>query len=158
MNKSVKTLFTVMIIVIGLLAVTSGFFIAKTVSLEKNANNSVAPVVSPTNAPTDSVDLSGLAASPSVSASVSPAPSVSASAIPKVSVSPKASVLPKVTATPTPTSVATGTKYVVKSGDTMSTIAAQYKVSWLNLAKANGLDATTANNIKIGQILTIPSK
>lgn len=46
-------------------------------------------------------------------------------------------------------------KYTVQSGDTLSKIAAQYKIDWLDLAKSNNLDSPYT--IYIGQTLCIPS-
>ncbi len=47
-------------------------------------------------------------------------------------------------------------KYVVKSGDTLSTIAAKYGITWQELAAANGL--TSSSRLRIGQELIIPGK
>lgn len=153
MNRSIKVLITIMVIVIGLLAGLTGYFYAKNVSLEKAAKSA---------ADTQAIDNSA-AANITTNVSASPSADASVSASPSTSTSPSVSIKATATksASPSPsassTSTASGTKYTVKAGDTISTIAAQYKINWLTLAKANGLDESTANSIKIGQVLTIPS-
>jgi len=47
------------------------------------------------------------------------------------------------------------TKYTVKSGDTLSSIASQYKINWLDLANAN--DLKSPYTIYIGQVLCVPA-
>nr|WP_251047622.1 LysM peptidoglycan-binding domain-containing protein [Planococcus sp. ISL-110] len=51
---------------------------------------------------------------------------------------------------------AAGTKYTVKAGDTLYSIAKKYNVTVAALAKANNI--TNYNLIFVGQVLTIPSK
>jgi len=46
------------------------------------------------------------------------------------------------------------TRYTVKSGDTLSSIALQYKISWTELAAANNLKEPYT--IYVGQVLCIP--
>ncbi|ALS77964.1 LysM peptidoglycan-binding domain-containing protein [Planococcus kocurii] len=55
-----------------------------------------------------------------------------------------------------PTAPVSGTKYTVKAGDTLYSIARTYKVTVSALAKANNI--TNYNLIKVGQVLTIPGK
>ncbi len=45
-------------------------------------------------------------------------------------------------------------KYTVKSGDTLSKIAADYKIDWKELAKANNL--TEPYTLSVGQTLCVP--
>jgi nucleoid-associated protein YgaU len=47
-----------------------------------------------------------------------------------------------------------GTEHVVKTGETLSTIARQYGVNVTDLARANGI--TDINVLRVGQKLTIP--
>lgn len=61
---------------------------------------------------------------------------------------------PVLAATPAATTACT-TRYTVKSGDTLSSIALQYKINWLDLAAANSL--TSPYTIYIDQVLCIPS-
>lgn len=57
--------------------------------------------------------------------------------------------------TATPTRSATGrTTYRVQSGDTLSTIATKYGITWEALAAANGLNSRSV--LRIGQELVIP--
>ncbi|MGH2317132.1 LysM peptidoglycan-binding domain-containing protein [Planococcus sp. SE5232] len=49
-----------------------------------------------------------------------------------------------------------GTKYTVKAGDTLYSIAKKYNVTVSALAKANNI--TNYNLIRVGQVLTIPGK
>jgi LysM repeat protein len=104
---------------------------------------------------------SGIAAgtSPSIAASVSPSstpsptpePSPSASASP----SPSASPTPRPTPSPTPTAtVAANRTYKVKSGDTLSGIAARNGTTVAVLVKLNNI--TDPRLIKVGQVLRLP--
>lgn len=79
-----------------------------------------------------------------------------------------ATVLPTNTATatppptPTPTSAATATAsaatvYIIKGGDTPSSIAAIYDISVNELLAANGLGLDDARRLRVGQELVIPS-
>jgi LysM repeat protein len=87
---------------------------------------------------------------------------------PTVSTTP-AVTQPAPTQTPTPTATATstpaakvspaptkasGSTYVVKSGDTLAGIAAQYGIAWQDIAAANNI--TAAAGLQVGQILRIP--
>lgn len=143
MSRGTKVLTTILIVVIGVLAGFSGYLFAKNTSLQgqlKNGTSTSAASGSILSSPTPTI------ATPTPDSSIAtPAPSVSATPAPTTSVTPK------------PIVGAAGT-YTVKSGDTMYSIALGLGVNWLDLAKANGLDATTANKIKIGQVLTVPKK
>lgn len=66
-----------------------------------------------------------------------------------------ASVLPSVEPTPTPEPRPTPLVYTVKSGDTLSKIAAAYKVSVDQILEANP-EITNPNKIKAGDRITIP--
>ncbi len=61
-------------------------------------------------------------------------------------------------AQPAPTAAPSGagTKYKVKSGDSLSSIATQFGITWQVLAAANGL--TAQSRLSVGQELTIPGK
>ncbi len=61
---------------------------------------------------------------------------------------------PTATATAAPAQPAGQVIYTVKSGDTLSTIAAQYKITWEALAQANGL--TSKSVLRAGQQLKVP--
>lgn len=66
-----------------------------------------------------------------------------------------AGLLPGPALAASPAAVTTcNTKYTVKSGDTLSGIAQQYKINWLDLAAAN--DLKSPYTIYIGQILCVP--
>ncbi len=113
---------------------------------------------SPATAPSPSPSVAVVAsASPSVSAqpTASPSPSASPSASPTPSPSPRPSKTPKPSAKPSPSaSVAPGGQtYTVKSGDTLSGIAAKYGTTVKAIKDLNGL---TSNTIHPGQILKIP--
>lgn len=55
---------------------------------------------------------------------------------------------------PTPGTVTASGSYVVKSGDTLSSIGAKFGVSWQQIAAAN--PGINPNNLRIGQELYIP--
>lgn len=147
MNRGFKVLTTVLIIVIGALAVASGFLYAKTTLLEKKlAGEGVTVTKSPVIAQVTSpikTEIGTELISPTIVPTSTP------------TVTPTTSVTPIVTPSAAPKSGTAGT-YTVVSGDTMYSIGLKLKVNWLDLAKANGLDATTANKIKIGQVLVLP--
>jgi len=145
-NRGSKVLVTFLIVIIGILAISTGYLFAKNSSLQKTSNSQDASqddIVKPTA--TKSVE-----ATPTVTASVT------------ATSTPTPTSTKTTTATPTPTSTkttaVTGEKYTVKAGDTMYSIALKYNVNWIKLAEANGLTEQTANNIKVGQVLVIPSK
>jgi LysM repeat protein len=94
--------------------------------------------------PSASVDVGG---SPSTEPATS-SPVASGSAVP--SPSGRATPSPKPTSTPVP---ANATRYKIKSGDTLSSIAARYNTTVKKLKAANGL---TTNIIHVGQVLVIP--
>jgi LysM repeat protein len=61
------------------------------------------------------------------------------------------------TTTTAPTTAANPAgRYTVQAGDTLSSIAARYNLTWQALAAANGL--TGADFIRVGQVLTIPGQ
>lgn len=93
------------------------------------------------------VPVTTAAASPSATpASPPPVASASAAAPPSESVAP--------TTKPSPTPIpADGTRYRVKSGDTLSSIAARFNTTVKKLKAANGL---TSNIIRVGQVLVVP--
>lgn len=136
-NNGSKALITFLIVVIGALAISTGYLFAKNTNLEKN-NTPVTVESEPDVAEETSIEPT-------------PTPTTEPSAIAKPTPSPT----PTSTTTKTPT--VTGEKYTVKSGDTMYSIALKYKVNWIKLAQANGLTEQTANTIKVGQVLVIPS-
>ncbi|AXQ24143.1 LysM peptidoglycan-binding domain-containing protein [Acinetobacter wuhouensis] len=47
-------------------------------------------------------------------------------------------------------------KYIVKSGDTLSSIAAKFSTTWQRICDVNGIPYSRANLIKVGQNLDIP--
>jgi len=93
----------------------------------------------------------------SIAASGAPSPtggaSPSASAAPpspSPGTTPSASATPQAASSPTP---AAATTYKVRSGDTLSAIAARFNTSVKKIKVANGL---TSNTLRIGQVLAIP--
>lgn len=103
-------------------------------------------------APASASAAPGASAVPSPAASAatgSPAPSAA-----PTSSAPPASATPGATAKPKPTAVpANATRYKVKSGDTLSSIASRYRTTVKKLKAANGLKS---NVIHVGQVLIIP--
>ncbi len=108
-------------------------------------------------------------ANPAVGANPSPTPTASETAGAQASATPTASLPapPVATPEPSPTLVPTETEptpeptpdstpatYTVKSGDTMSAIAARFGTTVKKIAKLNGID--DPSRIRVGQVLTLP--
>jgi LysM repeat protein len=102
-----------------------------------SASTSTAPA-SPTSLPSASVSAP---ASPPASAPASPEPTVAPSSLPTA----------RPTSTPAP---AGATRYTVKSGDTLYSIAALFNTTVKKLKAANGITGSTV--IHPGQVLVIP--
>jgi LysM repeat protein len=134
------------IVLVGLLAIAflAVFF----------ARLGASPAASPSPSPSVAVVAS---ASPSASQhpTATPSPSAAESASPSPSPTPRPSKTPKPSAKPSPSaSVAPGGQtYTVKSGDTLSGIAAKYGTTVKAIEDLNGLTSTT---IHPGQVLKIP--
>jgi LysM repeat protein len=132
------------IILVGLLAVAFvAVFFAR---LGSTPAASPSPSASP---PAIASASPSRAPSPSPTASASPSPSISPSAAPSPTRTPRQSARPSPSASPVP---ASGT-YTVKSGDTLSGIAAQFGTTVKAIRDLNGL---TSNVIHPGQVLKIP--
>ncbi len=96
------------------------------------------------------ITFGGTLPTPTPSPSPTPTPSPSPSPTPKPSPSPTPK--PSAPATESPTV----TEYRVKAGDTLNGIAARFSVRVSDLQALNGI--TNANQIRIGQVLKIPSR
>jgi hypothetical protein len=101
----------------------------------------------------------GKAAAPTPSPTPSPSPSPSIAPTPTVASSPSlAEPSPTLASTAAPTSTPTPAPtphtYVVKKGDTLSTIAAQFGTTAQAIANASGIKVT--DTINPGQVLIIP--
>ena len=111
---------------------------------------------SPAASPAASASASAVAsASPSRSSSPKPTASASPTVSPSPSVSPKPTRTPRPSVKPSPSASlpAGSTTYTVKSGDTLSGIAAQFGTTVQAIKSLNGL---TSNVIHPGQVLKIP--
>jgi len=95
------------------------------------------------------------AAAVTASAPPTPRPSPAATPVPSPTAAPTpaATRTPRPTRSPKPTAVATRT-YTVKSGDTLSGIAARFGVTWQAIAKLNGIK--DPRTIRTGMVLKIP--
>ena len=161
MSKGQRILNIILIIMIAILATGTGFFYSKSTALESQIKGSGTSSTGSSQAAAASTDS---ATDPSLNtpldsldSTLSPTPTPTTST--KATTTAVVKTTPKPSTTPTPKLTAgTAGTYTVKSGDTMSTIASGLGVNWLDLAKANGLDASTANTIKIGQVLKVPTK
>jgi lysozyme len=170
MAKGSKILTSILVIIIGLLAVSTGYFYAQNSSLKKQTQSVTTTPEVPTPTITDTTAVqSGTTAQVSGDSATDTAQTgitgttttVTTTTQPSVSVS-ATSTTPATTGTTTTTvtplkSGAAGT-YTVKSGDSISGIATSLGVSMSSLISANGMTDTTANNIKIGQVLKVPQK
>jgi LysM repeat protein len=114
-----------------------------------------APPASGSPSPDASTSGAGAAASPSASAAVTPSPAPTATATPTASAGASPSASPVATSSPTPVAAATpaGRRYTVRSGDTLSGIAATFGTTVKAIKAANELDS---NVIRPGQVLVIP--
>lgn len=103
-----------------------------------------------------------------ITATLALTPTSAATGLPTETPTPLPTLAPTATSTPPPTATATQppptatakpatggqTTYRVQSGDTLSSIATRFGVSWEDLAAANGLTARSV--LRIGQELVIP--
>jgi LysM repeat protein len=90
-------------------------------------------------------------------AATQPAPTLTPTPTSTASPVRAATSAPAAKGSPSPTSAATkasGVSYVVKSGDTLAGIGAQYGVAWQDIAAANNI--STAAGLQVGQVLRIP--
>jgi LysM repeat protein len=104
-------------------------------------------------------EATSVGASPTVEATSSP--TFAPTATPSPTATATATLTPTATATPAPTATQAQpptpsgrVTYIVRSGDTLSTIATKYKIAWQDLANANGLTSRTP--LQVGQELVIP--
>jgi LysM repeat protein len=105
-------------------------------------------------APAVSVTLTPLRTPPATP----PAPTTTAA--PTAAVSPTRAATPALTAKGSPSPISTvskaaGVSYVVKSGDTLAGIGAQFGISWQDIAAANNISSATG--LQVGQVLRIPA-
>jgi LysM repeat protein len=93
--------------------------------------------------------------SPSPRSSATPSPTSTATR-PPATPTPTPAPTPARTSTPAPTPLGSGSyvTYTVKSGDTLSAIAAKYKTTVQAILDANGIASTAF--LQIGQVLRIP--
>ena len=111
--------------------------------------------------PSPGASTSGVAASPSASTAATPAPAPpppptatpTASVGASPSASPSASASATTSPSPAPTATPAARRYTVRSGDTLSGIAATFGTTVKAIKAANGL---TSNVIRPGQVLAIP--
>lgn len=135
MNRGLKILLVVLIVLVGVLAGAAGFFYAKSVSLEKKTGSGTGT----TSTSTQDTDTDEDATTTSTTAT----PTASTS-----SVTQPAAIGNRPSA-PTDT-------YTVAAGDTLSIIGSKLDISWPTLAEANGLSEEDADKIKVGQVLIVP--
>ncbi len=130
MNKQFKILFVILLVVIGLLATSTGFFYAKTLSLKKSTKDTTSTSEDTTKKITDTAETKTDTASTSTTTSqvTTPAPLGSRPSSPSDTVT-------------------------VKSGETLFSIGQDIGVSWTVISEANGI---TDEKIKVGQTLIIP--
>lgn len=133
------------VLLLCLLAACSGLFVWSNGGLDSLALSD-APAFSPSPV---SARVVGTPTEALPTPTLPPAPSPTTTRAP--SVTPTAP--PTATATRPPTATATPFKYKIKSGDSLLSIAAKYKISVQDLMQANGL---TTDLIRIGDELIIP--
>jgi LysM repeat protein len=119
-------------------------------------------VIARTQSPAGSADPSGVpgggavAGVASTTPTASPAATSSAQGSPTPRPSPESTALPSATpaGTPAPSAAAAQRRYRVKSGDTMSSIAARYDTTVKKLAALNKISDPRV--LRVGQVLLIP--
>ena len=115
------------------------------------------PTIEPTATITTSAEITATAAI-SITATTVITPTLEATAAWTPTAAPTET--PTATPTETPTAIPTNTPvpgrttYKVKSGDTLSSIAAQFGIAWQDLAAANGLNSRST--LRAGQELIVP--
>lgn len=137
MTRGLKILLVVLIVLVGVLAVTVGFFYAKNMALEKKVGSD-SSTLSPSTKNTDADEEATTATT-----TAAPNPSASTSSVTEPAVAGDRPSAPTDT-------------YTVAAGDTLSIIGSKLDISWPTLAEANGLSEEDANKIKVGQVLIVP--
>jgi len=140
MNKSLKVLIGFMIVFIGLLSITSGYFYARVLSLQSGG----------TKATTASTDTAKKIESSLKEESTSTAETQPITTSPAATAS--SSVSEPAPLGDRPSSPSDTVK--VEPGETMFAIGKRVGITWTEIVAANGL--TDANKIKAGQILIVP--
>lgn len=131
---------------IGVLAVAFTAVLVARLALGGGGSSDPAIGANPSPTPTPSATVGAQATvSPTVSPTTEPTTSPAASP----------TLVPTETEpTPEPTTTATPATYTVKSGDTLSAIAARFGTTVKKIAKLNGID--DPSRIRVGQVLTLP--
>jgi len=100
---------------------------------------------------------------PGESSAIQPLPLTSPTALPSASTpspspgtSPEGTAAPLETPGPTPEATAAAIEYTIQEGDTISSVAAAYGISYLDLLEYNGLTEEEAQLLHAGDTISIP--
>lgn len=126
MTPKIRNLIIFLIVIIGILAATGGFFLAKTMKLEKNQTTNTGTVK----------DTASITTNSNLNANVN----TNASSVTQ------AAPLGNRPSSPSDT-------VVVAPGETLSVIAGNVGVSWTKIAEANGIEP---DKVQAGQTIIIP--
>jgi len=155
MSKGLKFLFSVLIVLVGLLSTTSGFFYAKSNALEKEKQTVDKPAVDlskivsmPKTTEATSTDKTTLEKKDEKTTSTSTTEEVD-----NETAEEKTSLVTQPASTDSRPSRPADT-YTIASGDTLYSVGKKFDLSWSLLAEANGI--TDINKIKVGQNIVIP--
>jgi len=137
MTRGVKTLITILIILVGLLAVAAGFFFAKSISLQKELIGNNSNKTATATKTSDTNEKAEASEEEDKNTNTTPSSVTAASSSDERPSAP-------------------ADTYTVKAGDTMFSIGQDLDVNWTVIAAANGLSEADANKIKVGDVLLIP--
>lgn len=143
MNRSNKAVFIILVIIIGLLAASTGILLAMNLSNSSSKTPVTAKKTTDSTDTTKDKTTTTTAEKPADTTTTTNTPTTTTSAVTE------AAPLGDRPSSPTDS-------HKVVAGETLFQIAKLYDLTWIQIADANGLSEADANKIKVGQTLIIP--